>query len=449
MTGDAIRHYHDLLTPDVAAESWRLLDEAMNERRLAFGDRRICSVLRPFFVSEAEERLVRGAAASVLSALHRVFDTIDPASYESVLGLSPEQAELARIEAGFEPVETIARLDGFLERDGRYAFVEFNAESPGGIAFGRTLADIFLTLPVMDRFRERYDVRTEPVLDHSLEALLAAYRAWGGVASPPTMAIVDWAGAPTAIEFEICRAAFRERGIPTEIVAPSQLEYSGGRLRAGDVAFDLVYRRLVASEIPGGLGLDHPLVRAARERAVCLASGLGAFALTSKALFALLSDPTLSPALTAAERAGVEAHVPWTRMVRDGRTTDWSGREVDLLDLAVEAREGLVVKPATEYGGTGVVLGWTVDDEAWSAAIRDALERPSVIQRRVALPVEPFPVVANGALEYVDFLADLDPYCFHGRTDRGAGTRLSRSQLLNVTAGGGSAAPVFTVRPRE
>ena len=48
-----------------------------------------------------------------------------------------------------------------------------------------------------------------------------------------------------------------------------------------------------------------------------------------------------------------------------------------------------------------------------------------------------------------EYLADLDPYAFFGRTDLGAGTRLSRSQLLNVTAGGGSAAPVFTVTPRD
>jgi hypothetical protein len=69
------------------------------------------------------------------------------------------------------------------------------------------------------------------------------------------------------------------------------------------------------------------------------------------------------------------------------------------------------------------------------------------VQRRVGLPSEPFPVFADGACHLVEFLADVDPYCFAGRTDLGTGTRLSRSQLLNVTAGGGSAAPVFTVAP--
>lgn len=445
MTEDAISFYHDLLTPDAAAEAWETLEAAMRVRRLAFAGRPICSVLRPYFLSPEEERRVRRASAGVLSALHRTFDALDAASYETVLGLSPDEAELARIAAGFEPVETIARLDGFLVRGERYEFVELNAESPGGIAFGRALADLFSELPVMQRFRERYDARSEPVVDHSLGALLAAYRAWGGREPAPSIAIVDWTEGPTRIEFELCSEAFRARGYPTAIADPTELEYAGGVLRAGEFAIDIVYRRLVASEIPAKLGLDHALVRAARDRAACIASGLGAFALSSKAMFALVSDPAATPGLTDEERWCVANHVPWTRTVREGRTTDWSGEDVDLVELAHAEREQLVVKPATEYGGSGVVLGWTVPPDSWELAIGAALERPHVLQRRVALPAEPFPVYGEGGVELVEFLTDVDPYCFHGRTDRGAGTRLSRSQLLNVTAGGGSAAPVFTV----
>ncbi len=449
MAADAIDYYHDLLTPEVAAESWSILDSAMRSQRLAFGDRIICSVLRPFLLTENEERLVQCAASAVLSAIHKVFDAMDPERYEPLLGLSPGEAELARLDAGFEPVETIARLDGFLQRNGEYRFVEFNAESPGGVAFGNSLANVFLDLPVMRRFRERYDVRTEPVVEHTLDALLAAYRSWGGAVKAPTIAIVDWASAPTRIEFEICRERFEARGCRTVIADPGELELAGGRLRVGDVAIDLVYRRLVASEIPHRLGLDHPLVRAAAERLACVASGFRAFALTSKAMFALLEEPEMTSALSPDERKAVASHVPWTRIVREGKATDWDGGEVDLLSFAVRERESLVVKPATDYGGAGVVLGWTVGGAEWEAALGDAAARPSVLQRRVSLPTEAFPVMANGHVELVDFIADIDPYCFDGRTDRGAGTRLSRSQLLNVTAGGGSAAPVFTVSPKR
>lgn len=448
-TEAAVDHYHDLLTSGLALETWQQLEQGIRDRRLVFGERPVCTVLRPYFLSCEDRQTIESAAALVLSAIHRVFAAIDPRDYESVLGLSDGEAALARIACGFEPVETIARLDGFLERSGAFRFIEFNAESPGGIAFGRSLAELFDSLPVMARFRERFTAESDPVLDRSLDALLATYRAWGGRREQPRVAIVDWTAAPTRVEFEMCRDALARRGVEAVIVDPAELEYERGRLRHGAFEIDLVYRRLVASEIPPKLGLDIALVRAARDDAVCIASGFAAFALTSKILFAILSDESLSPALTREERQAVRAHVPWTRVVRDAATEDWEGRRVDLLDYAAQNRERLVLKPATEYGGAGVVLGWTVDAEVWSRALRTALDTPYVLQHRVALPTEPFPVAAEGGVAFVDFLADIDPYAFNGETSHGAGTRLSRSQLLNVTAGGGSAAPVFTVSARD
>lgn len=448
MIGDAISYYHDLLTTDLAERSWSALDDAMRSENLRFGDRGICSVLRPYFLTPDEERFIQTSARHVLSALHKVFGAIPSSDYEPLLGLSPDEAALARIDAGFTPVETLARLDGFLVRDGHFSFIEFNAESPGGIAFGQALARIFRGLPIVEAFAERYSIRTHDTLDNSIATLLDTFKAWGGTTATPHVAIVDWRGAPTYPEFVMCSELLERKGCATRILDPSELSFEGGRLRAGAFEIDLVYRRVVASEIPDRIGLEHPLVEAARHRAACISSGFGAFALTSKVMFAILSDPARSQALTDDERAAVSACIPWTRVVAEGRTTDWTGTEVDLLDTITASREQLVVKPATDYGGKGVSLGWTTSAEDWGKAVRAALDHPSVVQRRVPLPSEPFPTMASGSLEFADYLADIDPYCFNGRTDLGAGTRLSRSQLLNVTAGGGSAAPVFIVEPR-
>jgi hypothetical protein len=239
--------------------------------------------------------------------------------------------------------------------------------------------------------------------------------------------------------------------VPTRVLGPDQLEYTNGRLHAGDYEIDLVYRRLVIMDIAARLSQDHPLVQAARERTACIASGFGGFVVHSKVMFALVSEEASRPEsfLDGPERHAVLETMPWTRLVRDGRTTDWDGRDVELMEFAETHRAELVCKPATDYGGAGVTLGWTADAETWHAALRAATERPSVVQRRVALPAELFPVRGDRGTGFAEFMADIDPYAFNGRAHRGAGTRLSRSQLLNVTAGGGSAAPVFIIEPVE
>jgi hypothetical protein len=101
------------------------------------------------------------------------------------------------------------------------------------------------------------------------------------------------------------------------------------------------------------------------------------------------------------------------------------------------------LKPTAEYGGKGVVLGWLVDDAEWASVLKDALKNPYVVQERVALGSEAFPILLDGKLQFPTFYADINPYVWGGVRSEGFGARLASGELLNVTAGGGSAVPVF------
>jgi uncharacterized circularly permuted ATP-grasp superfamily protein len=113
-----------------------------------------------------------------------------------------------------------------------------------------------------------------------------------------------------------------------------------------------------------------------------------------------------------------------------------------------ENREHLVLKPNDEYGGTGIVLGWEVDDEAWQQAIQTAIAEPYVVQERVPLPHEPYPCMVNGKVELIERMVDTAPFIFHGAFMDGCLTRMSTAALLNVTAGGGSSVPTFVIADR-
>src|SRR5690606_18390953 len=122
---------------------------------------------------------------------------------------------------------------------------------------------------------------------------------------------------------------------------------------------------------------------------------------------------------------------------------------IDLVPWIVEQRDRLVLKPNDDYGGAGVVLGWTVSAEAWQAEVRKALAAPYIVQERVVVPSEPYPTWADGRLHLMDRMQDTAPFMLHGAAMDGCLTRLSTAALLNVTAGGGSTVPVFVVEPRS
>ena len=107
-----------------------------------------------------------------------------------------------------------------------------------------------------------------------------------------------------------------------------------------------------------------------------------------------------------------------------------------------------MLKPNDDYGGAGIVLGWTVDGDTWTSALRNSVTNPYVIQERVGIPAEGFPSLVDGKAQVVDRMYDTAPFLCDGAYMDGWMCRLSTAALLNVTAGGGSTVPTFLVRPR-
>ena len=448
--------YHELLAAGDPLGEWEALQDGMRARGLTFGARPVCTVLRPMLIERARlDGLLAQSRAfyGALGALYRRLMADD--ALRATVGLTEVEEAALHIEPGFASPDGIGRLDAFVDEGGTLRFVEYNADSPGGLAFGHALGELFLGLPTMRTYAEGRDVAHYPAMDDILATLLAHYRAWGGLVERPRIGIVDWEGLGTAPEFALCREHFERAGYPALVTHPGALELRWGRLwdSPSGQAVDIVYKRVLVGELLARLGLDNILTAAMRQRAACVVNSYRAQLLFKKALFALLSEMADGDALgglDGAQAAALRRNLPWTRLVREG-TTRHEGQTVDLLPYVAERRERFALKPNSEYGGAGVVLGWEVDDERWQRTLATAVasETPWIVQERILVATEPFPFVADGALRVEQRFMDLDPYTFGPLGVRGAGVRLGSGGLLNVTAGAGSAVPLMVVTERQ
>jgi hypothetical protein len=454
MLEDAIAHYHALLDPETARATQQQLTDVQRERNLFFGERPLVSVLRPRMLTAAQYELLQRACALVASAARTLGQAMidDPALREG-LALTPGEEALIAMHPGYAEPSAHSRMDTFLTLAGdSLQFVEYNAESPAAIAYEDVLSEVFLDLPAMRRFAERYRVSAIPARHRLLETLLNAWREFGGVGLP-TIAIVDWKGLPTHSEFLLFQSYFQDNGLEAVICAPDELSYRDGRLYAAvdgkQAPIDLVYKRVLTSEFLmhyGDAVLDHPLVRAYAAGKICLVNSFRAKLLHKKSIFALLTDDAQQGRFSAEQRAAIARHVPWTRMVRQGRST-YQGEPIDLLDFARANQGRLLLKPNDEYGGKGIVIGWETSADEWATALRDALQTPFVVQERVEIAYEDYPAMVDGQLHIGRRLVDSDPFLF-GSDVAGCLTRLSTVTLLNVTAGGGSTVPTFIIDER-
>jgi hypothetical protein len=456
MLAEAISHYHELLSDAALARDSQLrLEEEMRARRTFFGERPVCTVLRPRLITPEQYASLQRGTALVATAARKVaslYLTNGPETelVRSMLLLTPEEERLIALDPGYAELSAHSRMDTFLTIDGNLQFVEYNAESPAGIAYEDMLSEAFRQVPVMHEFGKRYSLEALPARQRVLEMLLDHWREAGEPGGAPTIAILDWHGLPTANEFVMFQEYFAAHGVDAVICSPDELSYREGRLYAEidgrSTAISIVFKRVLTSEFLthyGNAALDHPLIHAYTDRAVAMVNSFRGKLMHKKSIFALLTHEAFQHHYSAEERAAVAAHVPWTRIVAAGETS-YRGERVELVEFTRRNRERLLLKPNDEYGGKGITIGWESSADEWDTALKGALESPFVVQERVQIAYEPYPTMIDGQLQIGERLVDSDPYLF-GSTVDGCLCRLSTVTLLNVTAGGGSTVPVFTV----
>jgi hypothetical protein len=451
MLKQAVAHYHELLEDFDLAESSRLaLDEGLEGARLIFGGRRLTPYLRPHFVTETDWRRVVAICEIIWSALQKVKDAaVGNDEILDELGITEIEKDLVAIDPKYARVSPNARLDSFLTENA-YSFVELNGESPAGVAYADSATEIFQALPIMQRFAERYDVRGFEGRPKMLEVLLKCYTEFLGrkPEKNPVIAIVDLKDLPTQQEFELFKDYFESEGYTSFICSPDELVFDGVNLLYKEVVVDIVYKRLLVNEYLPIMAAHPALLNAYRAGAVCMVNNFRSKIVHKKAIFAILTNERYAHLFDETELSAVNAHIPWTRKFRDEQTEN-KNEKIELVEWTRSNKGKLVLKPNDDYGGHGIYIGWSSTDEDWDKAISAALEnRDYLVQERVQTSKEMFPMLdAAGNWQMIEQLVDLDPLLFNGKVGS-AFTRLSSSELANVSSGGGMV-PTFIIREKQ
>ena len=452
-----VEYWDQLLRPLLkkSPEFTKQFLEQVRAAKLTFGERVHCPFLRPVFLSPQDEERVRKVAETIAAIAERLTTAaLDDSSLLEQFHLRPEEERLVRMKGGYAPASAASRLDAFLLPES-LKFTEYNGESPAGAGYSESLSDIFRSLPMMEEFKERFEVHSYPLSAKLLDVLVSTYVDWGGQTKRPQMAIVDWKEVPTWSEFEILKERFERMGISVELADPRDLEFDGKHLIANDKNIELLYRRVLINDIVERPKECEAMVKAYEAGVVCVANNFRCKVPHVKAFFAVLTDEKNAGYFSSEERELIQRHVPWTRVVADVKT-EYDGEPVALLEYIRKHQKNLVMKPSDEYGGKGVTLGWEVEKKEWDVAIEQALPKGKtakeqgcwIVQERIPMRRGTFPFIGKGnKVEFKNMLVDFAPYLFRGRV-AGFLTRLSSTSLANVTSGGGQI-PSFRVEPKR
>ena len=371
---------------------------------------------RPLFVPEQEIAGFAEDLARVFSIMVSLPDRLfggDLRAYCAALGIQDCLAELM-CHGPQEPPPLHARADAYHDGDS-FKLLELNVGSELGGTDAAQMNRAFLRVPAFAAFAERHELG---YVDTTARVAKALRRVAETVTTDePVIALVESTGGLAAHEhvFAAVREAMLDHGVDLMLGEIHELGERNGKITLRGAPVDVILRYFVASELvgdPDGKHMVDLLTRAHADGRTVLFTPLSGAAFASKGTLALLHDPHVRKAFTAAERVVVDRVVPWTRLL--GAHRQEAGDHAELLDRCRADRENLVLKPGIGYSGVGTVVGHEATDEQWQQALRDSGSADHVVQRRVRAVGEPVVNSDTGAVE--DWVAnwgvfvDLDGY---------------------------------------
>lgn len=196
----------------------------------------------------------------------------------------------------------------------------------------------------------------------------------------PRIALIGWEkGQSTIRELVIEEAYLRKRGMQACYVRPAEVRLRNGRLFAGGRSFDVAVRIFLTPKwLEAGIDLE-PYARAARAGSTVILTDDRCSLYTNKIVLAWLhQEPGL---LDSRAQEFVDAHVPWTCLVRDGKAL-FRGREIATIPFLLRNRRHLLLKPLAGYGGKGIVFGSGLDQATWSKIVRQGAEESNLVAQK-------------------------------------------------------------------
>jgi hypothetical protein len=446
--GEAIARYHKILETEPYRNSeWvKPLREQMAARGLLLNGRPVTPVLRPHFLSRRQYTNLAKTAESLMSAIDRVRAiALSTPALLSRMELLPAEKMLAAVDPGYQWPTVTALLDTQVN-NGSLHFTDSSADQPYGVVYGEILAELFYEAGPVKEFRKRYKLAKAGGAKPLIAAVLKAYKDYGGKAKP-SIAILEFKQpfqTAETLEMDLLAELFRAAGYAARTLTPEELEYRDGVLRSGDFKIDVVFRGVKAHEFLLRYDLTHPLVRAYRERKVCVVNSFRSELSGKKALFHLLTDDAITDKFPASEKKAIRDSIPWTRVVTQSKTTH-GDKTVDLTEFILQNREKLMLRPNDDSSEQPTIDGGQTDEAGWERALKTALRSPYVVQERVATEGIMFPVEVYGEVSMRELTVDVQPQTFLGKV-HGCSSRIASASGGFSTLSG--VAPTFILEAK-
>ena len=231
---------------------------------------------------------------------------------------------------------------------------------------------------------------------------------------------------------------FHRLGINAVLADPRALHLRANEIYCKDTNIDIIYRDSELQELIDieKEGHNMAVLKQAFINNQVISSIAGE--LDHKSGFEIFSSEEFSRFFTVKERMLFKKYIPWTRILKERKTTNNLSRRIDLIPWTLKNKDRLIIKPNRAYGGKGILIGKLTKKKDWAGCIQKALGRPGdyVVQKLVNIHKESYPLFSSRNKIKFDTFYAVSGFVVNRRQMAVLG-RFSKEMVVNVARKGG------------
>lgn len=410
---DKGKYYNDYL---------KLVQRVTNSSAIYMGEP-IPFLYNPMFFTEREIEDFDTITSTLMDILTKVINNyIEAPKYREKFGFSKTLEQLILIDPGYDYNVPMGRFDVFYKDKYSFKFCELNADGSSAMNETNVLERIFLESKGIKELKDKYQISYKEMVYKWVDESLKIFKEWSKADRKPNVGIVDFEGGKTLEEFKEFKKAYIAEGYRAEIIDPRQLKYIDGKLVFEDMEIDLVYRRLVTSDMMRRIDEIPDFIEAYKNKAACFIGPIRSQIIHNKIIFKVLHDEETLELLTDEEKKFIKNHIPYTEILT---------KDSPIYKEAIENKEKYVLKPSDLYASLGVYVGLDLSQEEWESKMEEALDKEYLLQEFVKPYTQKLiKFVDNGEITIEDYNHIIGIYMY-GEKLAGFYTRVNKQNIIS------------------
>lgn len=311
--------------------------------------------------------------------------------YRKEFGFDKLTEKLIEKDPGYDIDVPIARFDVMYDGRDDFKFCELNTDGSSAMLEDKSLSDLMMESEIFKDFSKKYILKSVDLMESLVDSIQELYYSIKGK-KKINVAIVDIIDFDN-IEFETIKNLFIKKGHACKIANLKDLERKDDGLYIEDMKIDLVYRRLVTSDLIENKDIGKDFIDAYLNEEIISIGSFRSTLFYTKDIFRILRLDMTKKILSDRENDFIKRHIPFTEKF------DYDKYKDEL----IENKDKYILKPTQSYASQGIYVGKEHGKEDFAKILESIKNKDYIFQEYYTVDPMKFVIMKDHKAKLFDF----------------------------------------------